>query len=501
MQMNPIINFAKSVVIFLGLFTSFLFPSPLQADDGRAVMRTCRRGTPKAKSLLTRSAINDRKPGGDFYTGDRRQLVVLAAFRDKDFDGGASTALQHWQQVMNAEQYEEGSFVGSVHDYFLAQSYGRFRLTFDIVYLQLPDSCRRYRSTESDDEFSQYMVNDIVDMLMVRQIDWSQYDWNGNGQVNQLLIIFAGKGMNDGGDSNTIWPHQWWLSEHVNPETHKYLEARTVTYEDRQYQIDCYCAVPEKSGSSAYSTFGTICHEYTHCFGFPDFYYGNFQYVGKWDLMDYGNYNGYGYCPAGYSAHERWLMGWLTPTELSGPVSISQMAALSDEPEAYIIRNDAYPDECYIIENRQQRSWDAKLPGSGLIVFHIDYDASLWSSVTDYVNQPSVKRYHILPANNQPDYKKAAGWAYPYQTNDSLTNTSKPAATLSHKNLDGTMLLSAPITRMAVEGGMASFLFMGGDATAVRQPVYDGIDETLYRLGHLRIVRTADGTIRKVIVH
>ena len=74
------------------------------------------------------------------------------------------------------------------------------------------------------------------------------------------------------------------------------------------------------------SPFGTICHEYTHCFGMPDFYSGSVKgLVGNWDLMGSGNYNGKGYVPAGFSAHERWLMGWITPIELTEPAAINDI--------------------------------------------------------------------------------------------------------------------------------------------------------------------------------
>ena len=493
----------------MGMLVLLLVTLTAAAQD--VPLRNCRRGTPRTSGMLTRSAfMDDRQPGGDFYVGDRRQLVVLAAFRDRPFADAPDAALQQWGKVFNAEGYSEGSFVGSVHDYFLDQSYGLFNLAFDIYYVSLPDSCRKYRSTNIDDENSQFLVNDIVDDLLTRNIDWSLYDWNGDGRVNQLLIVYAGKGMNDGGGNNSIWPHQWWLSSHVNPATKQYCEPRSVSYGNRQYVVDCYCAVPERSGSSTATTFGTICHEYTHCFGFPDFYYGNTQYVGRWDLMDYGNYNGNGYCPAAYSAHERWLMGWLTPVELTSATTVSQMPSLSDQPQAYLIRNDGYADEYYIVENRQQTGWDAHLPGSGLVVFHVDFVPSLWTSVFEPVNHPTyveegtvypaISRYTIFAASNQSSSGRASTWAYPYFGKDSLTNNSLPASTLIHANLDGTKLMSKPLTRMAVTDSLASFEFMQPSHTAVsahRKPRGEG--SVLYDFGPIRFVRLSDGTVRKTL--
>ena len=253
----------------------------------------------------------------------------------------------------------------------------------------------------------------------------------------------------------------------------------------------------ELSANGTYGTFGTICHEFSHCFGFPDFYYGSSSPLYKWELMDYGNYNGSGFCPPCYSAHERWLMGWLTPTELTEATSVTNMAAMVDEPQAYLVRNDGYPDEYYIVENRQQRGWDASLPGSGLLIFHIDYDSDIWTSTTQATNTSSVKRYTVFNANNRSSSTTCADWAYPYMTNDELTDTSSPAATLLHANADGRKLMSKPLTAMSVADGLASFDFMGG-TTAVRTLSARQPSQILYDLGPIYIIRCADGKVRKI---
>lgn len=117
---------------------------------------------------------------GSTYNGDRRQLVVLVSFQDQDFAEDHDAALAKWGNIFNVEGYSENGYVGSVHDYFLAQSYGQFRLMFDLMFVELPDSCKKYRSTTYDDENSQYMVDEIVDTLLTRDVDWSLYDWNGD---------------------------------------------------------------------------------------------------------------------------------------------------------------------------------------------------------------------------------------------------------------------------------------------------------------------------------
>lgn len=462
----------------------------------------CRRGTPRPERMhLHRGGGEGRTPGGNFYHGERHQLTVLVAFNDRSFAGDEAATLEKWNKIFNAEDYMEDPFKGSVHDYFMDQSYGDFNLVFDLVYVQVSGNANKYASTYTDDENSQYLVEDIVDILKTLNIDWGKYDWNGDGNINQLLIVYAGKGMNAGGGSTTIWPHQWWMSEHLKDRQEDvYCDAIPVSSGGKDYLVDCYCCVQEEVQSGAVLTsFGTICHEYSHCFGFPDFYYGGSEKtVAEWDLMDSGNYNGGGYCPVGYSAHERWLMGWLAPIELEATTTITDMPALADEGRAYLIRNDGHENEYYIVENRQPIGWDASLPGSGILVFHIDYYPAIWTSTTVTPNSSSRKHYELFHANNRKTPN--AGWAYPYQANNSLTNTSTPAATLNNNNSDGTKYMSKPLTNMAVTGGLASFDFtVNTTPTGMNELTTGAANQLLYRFGMVDIVRDAKGNIRKII--
>lgn len=439
----------------------------------------CRRGAYIEHQALTRGAIGPqtRQAGGDFYKGERHQLVVLVQFADKKFSTDKATALEQWDKLFNQPGYNEDPFVGSVHDYFLDQSYGKFSLQFDLQYIDLNQLTERYKSTNYDDENSQYLVADVIDTLITRNIDWGKYDWNDDGFVNQLMIIYAGKGMNDGGGSNSIWPHQWWYSLHYKDHTAELCQPLAVPGKDKDYYIDCYCALQEIAQGQVYGSFGTICHEYAHCFGIPDYYYDNFMVVGSWDLMDYGNNNGSGFCPPGFSAHERWIMGWLDPVELTGPATVTGMEALCDAPQAYLIRNDSYENEYYIVENRQKKGWDKELPGSGIMVFHIDFDEGIWTGeIDECVNSSGRKRYTIFPASNKTSVYNSNNWGYPYLNNDILSDRSKPASTLLYKN-NGTGYMGKPLSNMSITDSVASFSFM---EPAGNISVVEGIWYTIY---------------------
>lgn len=502
MKLENIMSVRCMVKCFLLFYLFTFLPLHTAAEDG--IQLGCRRGKISSKALLHRSLFQQRSKAAAKYLGDQRQLVVLAAFQDRTFTGDESETMEQWDKIFNQENFTEEPFVGSVHDYFYAQSYGKFNLIFDLQYVALADPHKKYRSTSADDENSQYLVDDVVDSLLKRDIDWSPYDWDDDGYIDQLVIVFAGKGSSYagfGGGTDAIWPHQYRLSWHVD-ENGQPRSYRTVTSGGEEYKVDCYCALQELTNQNTYGSFGTICHEYSHCFGLPDFYYGSGSVLKNWDLMDYGNYGEGGFRPCGYSAHERMLMGWLTPIECTENTVVSDMPALCDEPQAYLLRNDAYENEYYIIENRQQRGWDASLPGSGIVVFHIDYNKEIWEGIIDWPNSNSLKRYSIIPANNKTTTTSTAlaGWPYPFESNNELTDTSKPAATLNHPNNDGKKLMSKPITDMTMTDGLASFEVMK-EPTAVTEHLVSTTPKVLYDLGPVSIIRCANGEIKKMMKH
>ena len=477
----------------LSFLLLLLFTITAAAQDV-VVQRGCRVGTPRPEGMALRRGAPTgvtKRTGGDFYHGERRQLTVLAEFNDRPFKGDEEATLAQWNKIFNTKNLSELPFKGSVHDYFFAQSYGDFDLIFDLEYVKVKGDAKKYAS-DATDENSRFLVQDIMEVLQTRNIDWSLYDWNGDGFVNQLLIVYAGHGMNDYSGNDLIWPHQWWMSDHFQDgKQEPYCDPISVTYNDKEYKVDCYCALQELTKNDDYGSFGTICH-----------YNNSRSYLGGWELMDSGNYNGEGYSPAGYSAHERWLMGWLTPTELTTTTTVTDMPALGDEPQAYLIRNDGFPNEYYIVENRQQDGWDASLPGNGIIVNHVDYDKDLWVSTKAYVNTFSRQHYLIFPANNISSATTvfSKNWSYPYQKNNSLTNTSTPAAELWNANADGKKFMNKPLTNMTVTGGFASFDFTVNTTGLSAQPSALGPQPTvLYRFGTIDIVRTADGKIQKVL--
>ncbi len=404
----------------------------------------------RQKAARSRRQRVKRTPndGVGSYTGEKRGLIILVEFSDLAFRAANDSLL--YTRICNEENFSERGFHGSVHDYFLAQSYGKFDLTFDIVGpVPLSNNYKYYGSNNSDGDDARVgeMVVEACSAVD-GYVDFTRYDWDEDGTVDQVMCIYAGKGEHADGGRNTIWPHEWQLSE---SDYGKCLYLDDVA-------IDTYAVSNELIGSSI-DGLGTICHEFSHCLGLPDMYdtsnsptnYG----MGSWSVLDNGSYNGNGFLPASYTSFERYSCGWLQPVVLEHSMEVNAMRALADTPEAYMIVNDAWPDEYYLLENRQNTGWDAGLPGSGMLILHVDYDPAIWEY--NFVNTFNKNPEDMEPANDHQRctvfkanpsstlYSKQGQMAYPYLKNDSLTSTSRPAASIYNKNADGTKLMNKSV--------------------------------------------------------
>ena len=49
----------------------------------------------------------------------------------------------------------------------------------------------------------------IHDACLATDADFSPYDWDGNGVIDVVMVVFAGYGENRGGSSDAIWPHKF----------------------------------------------------------------------------------------------------------------------------------------------------------------------------------------------------------------------------------------------------------------------------------------------------
>lgn len=442
----------------------------------------------KKRSAAKRCGRPDRLPSKDdisVFKGSKKALVILAAFSDKSFSKGDDAIVKFYGEVLNQEGYSQNGAAGSVHDYFNDMSRGEFDLTFDIVGPVKVSKSATYYGGPSPimggaDHIGEFITEAIKKADEKCDIDWKKYDWDDDGEVEQVFVLYAGYGQATGGPTGTIWPNAWTLDEALqNNDGNGGFSIDGVFIN----QYACSNELYLDSGTVPMGL-GVFCHEFSHCMGLPDMYdtnYGSTPTMGDWDLLAGGSYNGpqgIGWCPAGWTSYERAYAGWLELTELKAGDIIKGMTSLEEaDGKAYVIYNDNHKDEYYLLENHKGMGWDKYTPENGLLIIHVDYDKDLFdnnivNSKGEFTPAEGYDRYFTNDHPRMAPFSRVRSiqndtyfYTYPMDAPrgvvDSLTDTSKPAAELYNALADGSKLMGKPVYNIEKDDdGNISFTFM-----------------------------------------
>ena len=442
----------------------------------------------KKRSAAKRCVRPDRLPSKDdisVFKGSKKALVILAAFSDKSFSKGDDAIVKFYDEVLNQEGYSQNGAAGSVHDYFKDMSRGEFDLTFDIVGpVKVSKSATYYGGPSpimgGTDHIGEFITEAIKKADEKCDIGWKKYDWDDDGEVEQVFVLYAGYGQATGGPTGTIWPNAWTLDEALqNNDGNGGFSIDGVFIN----QYACSNELYLDSGTVPMGL-GVFCHEFSHCMGLPDMYdtnYGSTPTMGDWDLLAGGSYNGphgIGWCPAGWTSYERAYAGWLELTELKAGDIIKGMTSLEEaDGKAYVIYNDNHKDEYYLLENHKGMGWDKYTPENGLLIIHVDYDKDLFdnnivNSKGEFTPAEGYDRYFTNDHPRMAPFSRVRSiqndtyfYTYPMDAPrgvvDSLTDTSKPAAELYNALADGSKLMGKPVYNIEKDDdGNISFTFM-----------------------------------------
>ena len=343
-----------------------------------------------------------------------RGLVILVNFNNSKFANANNQAAMN--ELMNSDNYTYNGATGSVRKFFSDQSDGQYTPDFDVIGpVTLSENVAHYGGNDAsgNDVLPGDMVVEACSIANASYgVDFTQYDNDDDGYVDFVYIVYAGKGEADGGADNTIWPHNWDLASAY------YYDNCSYSTSQRKFDgktINNYACSGELDGSSGKRAgIGTIAHEFGHVIGLPDLYdidYGqNYEdeaTPGAWHIMDGGSYNNEGRTPPNYTIYDKYFLGWKTPTNPGATAqTLTLQAAGTDGYNAYQItsgnsRLDATSTTtAYYIENRQQSGWDAYLPGHGLVIWKVQYNASAWTA-----NGPNdtdgTLRYTVVSASGK----------------------------------------------------------------------------------------------------
>lgn len=382
--------------------------------------------------------------------GNLKALVILVQYSDVKFT--TPEPCRYFSDMLNKDGFNELGATGSAREYFLASSFGQFDLQSDVYGpVTLPNTQRYYGGNNmmGSDENPEDMVVHAIELLK-DEVDFSQYDCDQDGILDNVFVFYAGKGEASGGSSNTVWPHAWNLAQ----------AGKSFTVDG--VLVDHYACTCELQGGQADGV-GTFIHEFSHIMGLPDLYNtssSNANYTpGEWSVMDYGPYNNNSRTPPLYSAYERNAMGWLDVQHVTEACSVS-LENLGKSNKAVMI-STSRSKEFFLFENRQQTGWDTYLPGHGMLIWHVDFDPEIWRY--NSVNNDRDHQYvDLVEANGSEQSREGASWPGIHGKN-SFTSKTNPAF-LDWNKKDPEL----PLTDIVEENGKIYFDVDGGDFELAR---------------------------------
>lgn len=337
--------------------------------------------------------------GGVRHLQPNRVPVILANYSDVTF-----------------QSTDYSAYISSLQQYWADNSFGQYTPSFEVVGpVTLSHNQRYYGENDyyDDDLRADEMVQEVCN-LAENLADFTQYDQDGDGKLDAVVVIYAGQGENYGvSNFDAVWAYTANLEESDEIDSNVVLDDKTVTF---------FSAVPELQSANKRDGIGTLIHEFAHILGLPNLCStdgGIQKTLGDWDVMDHGSYNNESRTPASLSAYERWYLGWVEPILLNEPMNVrlrdfnttGDCAIITASGQSNLSCISPDPREFYILENRQQSGWDQYLPGHGLMLTKIDYVKNKWES--DEVN--NVERHMCV------DLIEADGSAPKYKA-DNLTN-------------------------------------------------------------------------------
>ena len=394
--------------------------SPLNGATAAAgAARIIPYGTLRAAAAGRRAAVNRLRaehrfrvpPGTKAGAVSRKAIIILAQFTDLGFKFGRNDFVN----MLTQKGYSYGGAQGSAIDFFNDQFEGACDFEFIVSpVITLSKGYAYYGENDSQglDKRPHEAVAEAC-RLIDAQIDFSQFDGDGDGEVDNVFVFVAGHDEAEGASPAHIWSHQWYLDEaglRLNLDGTK-INSYAISTE-LTYDFD------HGTHKEIFTGIGTFCHEYSHALGLWDLYdtdgedsgglyeFGDEKSRGAvWgytSLMDHGNYNNNGNTPPNYNAMELWSLGLGNAETLE--IGQQMLAPLGSQKRYFISETDA-EGEYYFFECRAAEGWDSFVGGSGMLIYHYDAsDNDAGYSTSERHNLTARERWWYNQANCNPEH-------------------------------------------------------------------------------------------------
>lgn len=411
---------------------------------------------------------------------EKRGLVILVQFKGQDEK--FTYKKQHFEDMLMQENYSAFSATGSAREYFEDQFKGSVRFSFEVSDIVTLDNDAAYyggNDAKGNDKNPHLMVMEACEILDSQtDIDFADYDQDGDGEVDNVFVFFAGMDEAEGAPESQLWSHAWYIKDGAQKDC--FLDG---------VRINRYACASElnmiSQNEPSMASIGTFCHEYSHTMGLVDMYDTDYQLGGYgaalWgstSLMDSGGYNNNGNTPPNFNALEREMM------HLSDPVILRTSGSYSMKPiqegQYYRLDSDNL-GEYFLFECRSLSGWDRYIGGSGMLVYHIDRSKkeSGFSPVYElnvtaedrwiYINEVNANAEHqcadLIEADQRVDIytssydetyqnycRSLQGVFFPYSGVTTLTPESSPGL-----KCWGEASVGKTLTDIAYDGNQVSF--------------------------------------------
>lgn len=338
------------------------------------------------------------------HIGQIRIPVILAQFTDDTFIDEDPKSV--FEQYLNADEINNevgnqtvGRNYGSVRRYFKDMSFGLFEPQFELYGPVTVSNPTAYYGEGRDD--MNLFIPEVCHLAEEQGLQFSDYDSNDDGYVDLVYVIYAGYSecftLNP---TTCIWPK----SGIITPFK---IDGKYVYRYGVNSELNGYPNAWKNPPYQRINGIGLFCHELSHCLGLPDFYptssaaQNAFNHsMERWSLMDDGEYVDDGYTPTEYTAWEREAMDWFTIDTLKESGTYELRNINEADGKAYRIMTPESPNEYFILQNIQQTGWNSKLEGHGMIVTHVDFNASAFRNNT-VNNTIGHSRMTYIPADGE----------------------------------------------------------------------------------------------------
>lgn len=357
-------------------------------------------------------------------------LVILVQYSDIKFE----YERQDFVNMLTEQGYSVNGATGSVKEYFDSQFGGMLDFDFQVSEIVTLDNTRAHygqNDKQGNDLRPAEMVEQACRLAHEGGVDFSLYDDDSDGIVDNVFVFFAGEDEADNPDEyeDRIWSHSWYIKSGAGIRLE--LDGKI---------IDQYACTSELMPGGKITGIGTFCHEFAHTLGLPDFYDTDYDEETDWaaglwgwtSLMDAGNQNNDFNTPPYFNAIERELLG------LSEPITLERNGSYTLQPihksgQYYKIPSETSDSEYYLLECRSNDGWDKYIGGSGMLVYHIDKsEPSVWDLNTINID-PNHQYADLIEADGRKNsitsytgFRNIAGIFFPYESVTSLTPESDP---------------------------------------------------------------------------